>query len=110
MEMLKHLDGLHALEQRQQEEQQTLLKQVEHKRSLEDISRMNSYREENTEILRTEKERTKLACVEMEGKLLQRKADAKVRCSRLRSSSHTACEKLVSLKKEQAAATAERDE
>ncbi|TNN23432.1 hypothetical protein EYF80_066447 [Liparis tanakae] len=109
MEMAKKLNGLHTLELIQQEDQHTLLKQVEHKRRVEDISRKNSDREKKTEILRTEKERTKLACIEMEGKLLQRKADATVRYSRHSLTSLTV-EHLAFLKKEQAAATAERDE
>ncbi|XP_068443304.1 trichohyalin-like [Clinocottus analis] len=110
LEMSKTLFDLDARELRHQKEQNPQLKEIQRKKCLEDISRINSYTKEQAEKRRKEEEEAELVRIEMEEKLLQRKMEEGVRSRRQMLTSQSVSEKLMYLKMKEAAVKAERDE
>uniref|UniRef100_A0A8P4JZJ8 Trichohyalin-plectin-homology domain-containing protein n=1 Tax=Dicentrarchus labrax TaxID=13489 RepID=A0A8P4JZJ8_DICLA len=109
-QMLRRLDEQHAQELANQAEQQRESKMRNLKQRLDDIHERHLYAEKQREIIRREEQKARLAQIESEQKLLQRKNEQVERFRRLQVPKQIVYDKLAASKKKQATAVALMEE
>ncbi|XP_035531841.1 uncharacterized protein LOC118338671 [Morone saxatilis] len=109
-QMLRRLDEQHAQKLAHWAEQQRESKMRNLKQRLDDIHERHLYTEKQREIIRSEEQKARLAQIESEQKLLQRKTEQVERFRRLQVPKQIVYDQLAASKKKQATAVALMEE
>lgn len=105
-EYLRNLDELHARDLIYEAEKKVQSQRINHKMLLDDIYRQNLDKEERARKLNIEEQKTKLAQLQSEEMLMQRKAEQAERFRKLQIPKEIVRDKLAATNKQQAATTA----